>query len=185
MLRSNLSTRPFYNERIVHAVAAIAAVLVLAITVAQVIRVIQLSRLKTELNGYIKRDKAEAQHRTNEAANIRRGLDQKQLTLVAAEAKEANELIERRTFSWTQLLNYLTETLPNDVMLTSIRPEFQDGATQISMEIQGRGGDEIDKFWENLEKTGAFHDIEWSGLSVTDEGIHRVQMTAVYTGSKQ
>lgn len=185
MLRTNLSTRPFYNERIVHAVAGIAAVLLLAITAAQVVRVVQLSRLKTELNGYIKRDKAETEYRTNEAASIRRGLDQKQLTLVASEAKEANQLIERRTFSWTQLLNYLTETLPNDVMLTSIRPDFQDDGTQISLDIQGRGGDEIDKFWENLEKTGAFHDIEWSGLSVSDDGIHRVQMTAVYTGRKQ
>ena len=185
MLRTNLSTRPFYNERVVHAVAAIAAILLLAVTAAQVLRVVQLSRLKTELNGYIKRDKAEAEYRTNEAANIRRGLDQKQLTLVASEAKEANQLIARRTFSWTQLLNYLTETLPNDVMLTSIRPDFQEGGTQISMEIQGRGGDEIDKFWENLEKTGAFHDIEWSGLNVSEEGIHRVQMTAIYTGTKQ
>lgn len=185
MLRTNLSTRPFYNERIVHALAAIAAVLLVAITAAQVVRVVRLSRLKTELNGYIKRDKTEAEHRTNEAASIRRGLDQKQLTLVVAEAKEANQLIERRTFSWTQLLNYLTETLPNDVMLTSIRPDIQDGATLISMEIQGRGGDEIDKFWENLEKTGAFHDIEWTGLSVGEDGIHRVQMTTVYTGTKQ
>jgi Tfp pilus assembly protein PilN len=185
VLRTNLSTRPFYNERIVHAVAAIAAILLLAITAAQVVRVVRLSRLKTELSGYIKRDKAEAELRTNEAAGIRRGLDQAQLTLVASEAKEANQLIERRTFSWTQLLNYLTETLPNDVMLTSIRPDFQEGGTQISMEIQGRGGDEIDKFWENLEKTGAFHDIEWSGLNVSEEGIHRVQMTAIYTGTKQ
>jgi hypothetical protein len=185
VLRTNLSTRPFYNERIVHAVAAIAAILLLAITAAQVVRVVRLSRLKTELNGYIKRDKAEAELRTNEAAGIRRGLDQAQLTLVASEAKEANQLIERRTFSWTQLLNYLTETLPNDVMLTAIRPDFQEGGTQISMEIQGRGGDEIDKFWENLEKTGAFHDIEWSGLNVSEEGIHRVQMTAIYTGTKQ
>ena len=184
MLRTNLSTRPFYNERVVHAVAAVLVVLMLAVTAAEVLRVVRLSRLKTELNGYITRDTAEAEYRTNEAANIRRGLDQKQLAVVASEAKEANHLIEQRTFSWTQLFNYLTETLPNDVMLTSIHPEFQDGVTQISMEIQGRGGDEIDKFWENLEKTGAFHDIEWSGLSVSDEGIHRLQMTVVYTGAR-
>jgi len=185
VLRTNLSTRPFYNERIVHVIAGAVAVLVLAVTAAQIVRVVRLSRLKTELNGYIKRDRTEAEYRTSEAASIRRGLDQKQLAVVASEAKEANQLIEQRTFSWTQLFNYLTETLPNDVMLTAIHPEFEDGVTQISMEIQGRGGDEIDKFWENLEKTGAFHDIEWSGLTVSDDGIHRVQMTAVYTGSKQ
>jgi Tfp pilus assembly protein PilN len=166
-------------------VAAIVAVLVLAVTVAQVVRVVRLSRLKTELNGYVKRDKTEADYRTAEAAKIRRGLDQKQLALVAAEAKEANQLIAQRTFSWTQLLNYLTDTLPNDVMLTSIRPEFDGDVTRINMDIQGKGGDEIDKFWENLEKTGAFSKIAWSGLTDTDEGVHRLAMTAEYTGARQ
>ena len=183
MLRANLSTRPFYNERAVHAAAAIVAVIVLAVTAWQIVRVVRLSRQKTELNAAIARDRNETEARTRDAAAIRRGLDQKQLTIVAGEAKSANELIERRTFSWTQLFNYLEATLPEDVMLTSVHPVFdEEGVTQIAMSIQGRGGDVIDNFWERLEKTGAFHDIEWSGLTVTDEGIHRLEMTAVYTG---
>ena len=64
-------------------------------------------------------------------------------------------------------------------MLTSVNPEFEDGVTYIRMEIQGRGGDVIDSFWERLEKTGAFHEIEWSGLSVSEDGIHRLTMSAV------
>jgi Tfp pilus assembly protein PilN len=183
VLRTNLSTRPFYNERVVHAIAAAIAVLVLAVTAWQVVRVIRLSRYKTELNAAITRDKNEADHRTREAADIRRGLDQKELAAVAAAAKEANLLIEQRTFSWTLLFNHLEATLPEDVMLTSVNPDFHEGVTQVNMEIQGRGGDVIDNFWERLEKTGAFHEIEWSGLTVSEEGIHRLQMTAVYTGT--
>lgn len=183
MLRANLSTRPFYNERAVHAMAAALAVLVLAVAAWQAVRVVRLSRYKTELNTAINRDKGEAQKLAADAAAIRRGLDQKQLSLVAAQAKEANALIEQRTFSWTQLFNQLEATLPEDVMLMSVHPDFKEGVTQVNMEIQGRGGDEIDKFWERLEKTGAFHDIEWSGLAVSEDGIHRVQMTAVYTGA--
>ena len=125
MLRTNLSTRPFYNERIVHAVAAVVAVLVLAVTAWQIVRVVRLSRYKTELNSAIKRDREQVDLLTREAADIRRGLDQKQLTLVATQAREANTLIEMRTFSWTQLFNQLESTLPNDVMLTSVRPEFR------------------------------------------------------------
>ena len=183
MLRTNLSTRPFYNERVVHAAAAAVAVILLAITGWQIVRVVRLSRYKTELNAAISRDRTQTAQLSGEAAAVRRGLDQKQLASVVAEAKEANLLIEQRTFSWTQLFNHLEATLPDDVMLTSIRPDFgKDGVTQVSMEIQGKGGDVIDSFWERLEKTGAFHDIEWSGVTVTDDGIHRLQMTAVYTG---
>jgi hypothetical protein len=182
VLRTNLSTRPFYNERAVHAAAALVAILVLAVTIWQVTRVVRLSAYKTELNAAIARDKDEAQRLGREAADIRRGMDQKELAVVAAAAREANNLIEQRTFSWTQLFNHLEATLPDDVMLTSIFPDFEDGITHVNLEIQGRGGDVIDSFWERLEKTGAFHEIEWSGLTVTEEGIHRLQMTAVYTG---
>lgn len=185
MLRTNLSTRPFYNERAVHVLAAVVAIAVLAVTIFQVTRVVKLSAYKTELNTAIARDRDEAQRLAREAADIRRGMDQKEIAVVAAAAREANQLIEQRTFSWTQLFNHLEATLPDDVMLTSVRPEFEDGVTYVNMEIQGRGGDVIDSFWERLEKTGAFHDIEWSGLSVSEDGVHRLQMSAVYTGAQR
>jgi hypothetical protein len=185
VLRTNLSTRPFYNERAVHAAVALLGLLVLAITIWQVTRVVHLSRRKTEYNTSIARNKAEADRLTREAAAVRRGLDQKQLAVVAADAKDANDLIEQRTFSWTQLFNYLEATLPEDVMLTAVHPDFKEGVTQVNMSIQGKGGDVIANFWERLEKTGAFHDVDWSGLTVTDDGIHHVEMTAVYTGSSR
>jgi Tfp pilus assembly protein PilN len=183
VLRTNLSTRPFYNERAVHVLAAAVAIVVLAVTAWQVLRVVRLSAYKTELNAAIARDRNEAARLGSEAAAIRRGLDQRELAVVAAAAKEANALIEQRTFSWTQLFNLLEATLPENVMLTSVNPDFIDGVTHVNLDIQGRGGNVIDSFWERLEKTGSFHDIEWSGLTVTEEGIHRVQMSAVYTGT--
>jgi Tfp pilus assembly protein PilN len=128
----------------------------------------------------IRKDKAEADAKTKEAAQTRRGLDQRELAIVATAAKEANQLIEQRTFSWTELFNQLEATLPEDVMLLAVRPEFTEGETRVNLEILGRGGDVIDTFWDRLEKTGAFHDIQWSGLNVTEEGLHRIQMKAVY-----
>jgi Tfp pilus assembly protein PilN len=183
VLRTNLSTRPFYNDRAVHAAAALLAAIVFAVTAWQVSRVVRLSRYKTELNAAIARDRTEAESRTRDAARIRGGLDQKELARLSSEAKEANALIEQRTFSWTQLFNQLEATLPENVMLTAVRPDFKEGVTQVNMDIEGRGGEEIDSFWERLEKTGAFHDIAWSGLTVTEDGIHHLQMTAVYTGA--
>jgi len=181
MLRTNLSTRPFYNERGVHAVATIVALLVLAVTAWQGVRVVRLSRYKTELNTAIKRDRNEATFRAAEAQQIRRGLDQKELALVAARAKEANALIEQRTFSWTALFNVLSSTLPDDVMLTGILPDFKDGETHVSLDVQGRGSEEISAFWDRLEKSGSFRDIVWSDVNITDDGLHKIQMTAVYT----
>jgi Tfp pilus assembly protein PilN len=181
MLRTNLSTRPFYNERAVHALATAVALLVLVVTAWQVVRVLRLSRYKTELNTAIKRDRNEANYRNAEAQQTRRGLDQKELALVAARAKEANGLIEQRTFSWTALFNQLSSTLPDDVMLTGIHPEFKEGETHVSLDVQGRSSDEISAFWDRLEKTGSFREILWSDVEISEDGLHKIRMTAVYT----
>ena len=44
MLRGNLSTRPFYNERLVHLALALAALIVLVVTVLNVVTLVRLSR---------------------------------------------------------------------------------------------------------------------------------------------
>jgi hypothetical protein len=150
------------------------------VTAWQIARVVRLSRYKTELTTAIKRDRAEASQRTLEAQQTRGGLDQKELALVAARAKEANGLIEQRTFSWTGLFNQLSSTLPDDVMLTGILPEFKEGETRVSLDVQGRTSDEISAFWDRLEKTGSFHGIEWSDLDISEDGLHKIRMTAVY-----
>lgn len=181
MIRTNLSTRPFYNERAVHALATLLAVAVLAVTVWQVTRVIRLSRYKTELNTSIHRDRAEAQQAAAQTQQIRSGLDQKQLASIAAAAKEANDLIAQRTFSWTQLFNELEATLPDDVMLIGVHPEIKDGVTQLHMDVQGKSGEVVDSFWDRLEKTGQFHDAVWSSETITEDGLHRIAMQVVFT----
>ncbi len=180
MLRTNLSTRPFYNERAVHAIAAVIAVIVVAIAAWQAVRIVKLSSYKTELNTAIQKHRSETDVRERDAAKIRAGLDQKQLAVVAAQAKEANQLIEQRTFSWTELFNVLEATLPDDVMLVAVRPEFKDNVTQINLDLQGKSSEDIQAFWDRLEKTGAFRDVSWTAVTEGENGLDKMQMRAVY-----
>jgi hypothetical protein len=181
VLKTNLSTRPFYNERAVHAIAAVIALIVVAVAAWQAVRIVKLSRYKTELNTAIQKHRSESEIRERDAAKIRAGLDQKQLALVAAQAKEANELIEQRTFSWTELFNVLEATLPDDVMLVAVRPEFKDNVTQINLDLQGKSSEDIQAFWDRLERTGAFHDVSWTAVTEAENGLDKMQMRAVYT----
>ena len=181
MLRPNLSTRPFYNERAVHAIAAVIAVIVVAVAAWQAVRVVRLSRYKTELNTAIEKHHNEAVLRERDAAQIRRGLDQTQLGIIAAQAKEANQLIEQRTFSWTQLFNLLEATLPDDVMLVAVRPEFKDNVTAVNLDLAGKSNEDIQAFWDRLAKTGAFRDVTWSAVNETEPGLDKMEMRAVYT----
>ncbi|MGB2715806.1 MAG: hypothetical protein WBC51_16615 [Vicinamibacterales bacterium] len=182
MLRANLSTRPFYNERAVQLLLVLAGVIVVALTAFNVSRILSLSNQNTGLSSRASSDRAEAQRLRGEAAAIRRGINQAELKTIVAAAQEANMLIDQRTFSWTEFFNHIEETLPPDVMLTEVKPSFQEEATIISMSVLGRRPEDVDDFMEKLEATGAFDQVLPKLRDETEEGLVRVLITSVYRG---
>jgi len=184
VIRTNLSTRPFYNERAAHVVIGLAAVLVLALTALNVVRLVTLSRHNTELSSRIDREKAETQNLTHQAAEIRKTINKEELDSVVAAAQEANSLIDQRTFSWTAFFNRIEATLPPDVMLTSVRPSFKKGETIVTMVVLGRQVPDVDEFIEKLEATGAFNHTLPSQQDQTDQGLYRVVIDTKYEPSE-
>jgi hypothetical protein len=182
VLRTNLSTRPFYNERAVHVVIGAVAVVVLALTAFNITRIVGLSRQKTELSSRVTRDQGEAERLTREAVSIRRAIDKDELAIVATAAREANELIDQRTFSWTAFFNFIEATLPPDVMLVAVRPSVKDEQTLISMTVLSRKTEDVDEFVEKLEATGAFIDVFPAQGLPTEQGLRRAVLESVYTG---
>ncbi len=183
MIRTNLSTRPFYNERAVHLVLVLAAVLVVLLTAYNAVRIVSLSRQNAELSAAINRDRAEAQRLHGEAARVRAGIDQNRLKAIADAASTANTLIDQRTFSWTEFFNHIEHTLPPGVMLTSVQPSFSGNVTTIQMAVLGRRAEDVDEFMEKLEATGAFDAVLPVQEDRTDEGLHRVVLRSVYVGA--
>lgn len=182
MLRTNLATRPFYNERAVHVLIGMAGAIVAIITVLNVIRIVTLSQHNTELSARINADRAEAERLTAEAARIRRTINKDELAVVVDAAQEANALIDQRTFSWTEFFNLIESTLPPDVMLTSVRPSFKDGITRVGMSVLARQAVDLDEFMNKLEATGAFIDVFIPSQDRTDEGLYRGLIQGVYEG---
>ena len=171
MLRTNLSTRPFYNERAVQLLLALAAVIVLVLTAFNAIRIIALSRQNTDLSSLIDRDHEEAQRLTREAQRIRAGINQKELEATANGAAIANSLIDQRTFSWTELFNRLETTLPPEVRITSVRPSLdRDRRITLNITVLARGVDDVNEFMERLEATGAFANVLSRDERVNDSG---------------
>lgn len=176
MLRSNLSTRPFYNERAVHLLMVLAAVVVLAFTVFNIARIRGLSRENTELAKHANDEESRAQQLSTAAQRTRARLDLKAIEAVSASAHEANAIIDRRLFSWTELFNYFETTLPDDVRITSVRPQTNpSGNVKISMTVIGRSVEEVDRFMVALEDTRAFRNV----LSIDERTIEDGDLLAV------
>jgi Tfp pilus assembly protein PilN len=185
MLRANLSTRPFYNERAVQLLLVLAGVIVIALTAFNISRILSLSNQNTGLSSRVTSDRAEAERLRGEAVAIRRGINQAELKTIVAAAQEANMLIDQRTFSWTEFFNHIEETLPPDVMLTEVKPSFQEDQTIISMTVLGRRTQDVDDFIERLEATGSFDQVLPKLRDETEDQLSRVLITALYRATER
>ena len=75
MIRTNLATRPFYNERAVRLVLLAVAALGLAATAFNVTQVVQLSRRDTQLLTQASRDESQARDVSRGAVQMRTTVD--------------------------------------------------------------------------------------------------------------
>ena len=176
MLKGNLSTRPFYNDRTVTAAIALAALVVLAITIVNVMALYTLSAERRTQRARVDADNAEATRIRAEAQSLQQALDRPTLAGLASSAAEANRLIDERTFSWTSLLGVLERTLPPDVRLTAISPRLDQGAFRVSMAVVARELDHIDDFIIAMRETGELYDVAPTEQRRNDDGTYTVQM---------
>jgi type IV pilus assembly protein PilN len=181
MIRTNLSTRPFYNEGAVRLWLLLLALAVAVATVFNLTRLIQYSRSDTELATQASRDEARTAELRTQAAQLRASVDAKQIEAASVEARLANDLIDRRTFSWTELFNIFESTLPGDVRITSIRPRVEDDRRIVlTIAVLARSIEDIDTFMENLEATGGFADLLTSDDRVNDQDQIEAVLEARY-----
>jgi Tfp pilus assembly protein PilN len=179
--RINLATRPFYNERAVNVVLTLAAATVLAVTAYNLWEVYGLSGRHAELQGRISQAEAKARDLRDRAAAIRRSIDPRELDATVAAAREANLLIERRVFSWTEVLNQFETTLPASVRISSVRPRVErDGAMMVEVVVLARSVEAVDAFIENLEQRGAFSNVLSREEFVNEDGLIQAALEGRY-----
>jgi len=181
MLRTNLSTRPFYNIRAVQVVLGAFTVVVMLMTLYNAIRVLQLATRQRSSGARAVAAQQEAQRLRTEAARIRSQVDTKELETVSAAAREANAIIDMRAFSWSELFSQIEATLPQNARVTAVQPEAEkDGRFKIDILVEARRVEDLEKFFDALEMTGAFHNVLATSEQTTSDGLIEAVVEAVY-----
>jgi Tfp pilus assembly protein PilN len=184
MLRTNLSTRPFYNERAVRMWLAFAALVAVAATLFNVSRVLKYSRSDTQLATQASRDEGRAADLRQQAARLRSAVDVRQIDRASSEARQANELIDRRTFSWTDMFNRFETTLPDDVRIVAVRPRIEPAeGIVLGVTVLARRVEDLDKFMKSLEQTGGFANMRPIEERADDSGLIESTIEARYIAS--
>jgi len=184
MLRNNLATRPFYNERGVRTGLGALAALALGLTLFNAYEIIRLQGQSRDARQMIAQNNAQAIQMRDKAQVIRRSIDKEKLAIVQAAAGEANALIDRRTFSWTELLNEFQATLPADVRIAGVMPQSDNqGRRLVQISVVSKRIEDLEEFMAALEKTGAFSGVLSRNDQPDEDGTLQSDIQAYYSPS--
>lgn len=181
MLRTNLSTRPFYNDRAVRIGLGAAVLAVAALTLFNGLQVLTLNARNTETSARAEQAEASTLQSRERARAIAQALDKVEVTAVQTAAGEANRLIEQRSFSWTDLFNRFETTLPADVRIAAVAPQFDnDGRLLIVISTVAREVEDLHQFIDRLEADGGLREVIPRQQDVQADGTLRAVLQGYY-----
>ncbi len=181
MLRTNLSTRPFYNERAVRLGLAAAVVSVSALSAFNALQVFTLNARNSEMIGRAEQAEAQTAEYRDRARKIMQSMNRDEVTAVQEAAREANLLIDRRAFSWTDLFNRFENTLPSDVRISSVEPQIdREGRMLVAVSVISRRVEDLHAFMDQLEAAGGLRDVISRQDVILDDGSQQSVIQGYY-----
>ena len=180
MLRGNLSSRPFYNERLVSMIVLGATVVGIALTIFNATSLYRLSGERSKQQAEEARSLSEAERVRQSAQKLEQSLDPQNLHVLAEATREANWLIDQRTFSWTEFFDLVEKTLPRDARLISVAPRVERNVFKIVMLINAKQQSDVETFIEALDATGAFKDNLPADRQQLEDGSLTVTLQSTY-----
>ena len=159
MLTTNLSTRPFYNERAVRTAISVLLALVLLLTAFSVYRALSLRAEEQALSARATQALSEAERLRTDANRMTAQIDPKELAAVSEAASEANDVIAQRAFSWNALLADLEATLPANVRVTAVQPRIEKGVIRLTLDVEAMSPEELSAFMKALDARGSFQQV--------------------------
>jgi hypothetical protein len=180
MLKGNLSSRPFYNERLVTLAIGLVALAALGLAAFNVSQLVSLSKRRSLLTAKIERDVTETRRIQGETEALQRTVDQGTLKTLAISAREANSLIDQRAFSWTVFFGLIEKKLPLDVRLVAVSPRVDKGVFTVTMIVVARTVSDLSAFDDALQADGTFYDVLPSAIQQNDDGTVGSTIVSAY-----
>lgn len=181
MIQTNLATRPFYNERLVRTILGIVGIVAVGLLLFDAAQIVRLRTRSADVRAEAEAAEGEAARLRAESRAITQSLNQQQLETVQVAATEANLLIDRRAFSWTDLFNRFEATLPAGVRIVAVQPQVdQAGRMLVAINVISRRVEDLDEFTEALQETGAFSNAITRESEALEDGTLRAVIQGYY-----
>ena len=188
----NLATRPFRNNSPIWVGCVVLVICAIGFTIWNVRSFRYYDKKLAEWSQQERDFDQERRDLQQRQSAVQRGVKKYDVKTLNRRVGKANEVIEWRAFSWTQLFNRLVEVVPNNTKMTSVRPVFRDRAgtraqlaverTSLPVTIEGlsRDWDSAFQLEAKLIEHPAFDRVEPKNKSLVDSGEVAFSVTFLY-----
>ena len=161
----NFARRPFRDDRPAYVGAAILFVVGAALLVANVRLFAAYRRGVADVRAEVAALETRQQEADARTRDAKAALSSYKLSSLADESRELSRVVAERKFSWTGLLARLERTLPSDVGIQRLQPQFdKDGHCALELQLVGRSREAVVPTIAALTKDPAF-----SGVTLHNE----------------
>ena len=155
----NLSSRPFVNYRKFYLIAGFLLGLLLIVSYWNFSEYQSSHGRRKVFVESLSNDQMRLEAMGKEEEKLLRSLQTTETADFLDRVEYINQIINRRTFSWTGLLNDLEKLTPPNLQLASIKPQIRGKDLVIEIVVKGRNTQEMIQFVLNLENSGKFIDV--------------------------
>jgi Tfp pilus assembly protein PilN len=170
VLAGNLSSRPFYNERLVSFALALVALAALVFSAWTVTTIMRLSETRANLDREVAQNRSDAERIRADVQAVTAGVDLTRLQSLAAGVDEANALITQRTFSWTRFFDLIEGAMPYEVRLVAVAQRLEKGGQLLTLNLISQSDTELNELVRAMLATGAFYDVLPTEKTTNDDG---------------
>jgi hypothetical protein len=133
-LTANLATRPFRNNTVIGSIVAAVALGLLVATIYNLYIFLSYGSSYALLLDDQDRNRVKLEALEVEERSLVKQIEARDFETAFDQGSVANELILKRTFSWTELFNKLENLMPPEVMMSAIRPNVTSSTIVIRVE---------------------------------------------------
>jgi len=155
----NLSSRPFVNYRKFYLIAGSLLGLLLLISLWNSSQYRSSHERRKAFVQTLSSDQIQLEAMGKEQEKLLQSLQTPETSDFLDRVEYVNQLITRRTFSWTRLLNDLEQLTPSNIQLASVKPQVRATDLVIEIVVKGRATQEMIQFVSNLENSGKFAEV--------------------------
>lgn len=153
----NFARRPFRNDRPAYVIAGALLLSGAALLAVNLRLFADYRRQVADTRAEIAALEERGRHADEKAQAARSALGSYRLSALAEESRGLARILAERRFSWTTLLARLERTLPSDVGLVHLQPQFDEsGNASLELQLIGRNREAIVRTIEALSKSPAF-----------------------------